>query len=292
MAKNLLIIGNGFDLDLGLKTKYSEYIESAKQRHAMQGNVLFNSICEKHDNCNWIDIEMFIKEYAISLSNGRIKNDNIAEEFETLRKDLCTYMDSEIWKYGDIVKRHNPYRIYSSAGNVFKAVSKNGKFEVLSFNYTNMDNLAEKIRLDNKPICNYVHGEAGRYNIVLGADDSREIKPAYCFVLKSVQKSKSHFVEEKLNNADNVIIFGHSLGETDYHYFSTFFKKQSNIDTGNFHKKTICIFTKDKQDIYNQLNQMSKDVDYQRMSDINDFYLFTVNDTWEVEDMCKEIENW
>ena len=40
---NLLIIGNGFDLDLGLPTKYSNFIESKyfKKQNIRRGSKLF-----------------------------------------------------------------------------------------------------------------------------------------------------------------------------------------------------------------------------------------------------------
>lgn len=292
MAKNLLIIGNGFDLDLGLKTSYSQYIENAKKCSVMQRNGLFNAICERYDKCNWIDIEMFIKEYVIDLSNGKIENINIAKEFKELREDLCAYMRSEIWKDADTMKRLTPYNRYSNAAKIFKSASKAEEFEVLSFNYTDMGDLADRLEIEKRPKCSYVHGEAKQNNIVFGTDDIRKIKSEYSFVLKSVQKKKTNSVGEKLNNANNIIIFGHSLGETDYHYFSDFFKRQSNMDIGNFKKKTIYIFTKNEQDAYNQLSEMSAEVNYQRLVDANNFHLFTEDDATEIEDACKEIEMW
>lgn len=258
----------------------------------MQRNGLFNAICERYDKCNWIDIEMFIKEYVIDLSNGKIENINIAKEFKELREDLRTYMRSEIWKDTDKMKRLTPYNIYSNAAKIFKSASKAEEFEVLSFNYTDMGDLADRLEIEKRPKCSYVHGEAKQSNIVFGTDDSRKIKSEYSFVLKSVQKKKTNSVREKLHNADNIIIIGHSLGETDYHYFSDFFKIQSNSNISNFKKKTIYIFTKNDSDVYNQLSRMGEEVSYQSLVDVNNFHLFAKDDKLEVEDICKEIEKW
>ena len=46
-----------------------------------------------------------------------------------------------------------------------------------------------------------------------------------------------------LNKTDEVIIFGHSLGENDRQYFEQFFSQQASID--NLKKKDIFIFTRD-----------------------------------------------
>lgn len=125
MAKNLLIIGNGFDLDLGLKTSYSQYIENAKKCSGMQRNGLFNAICERYDKCNWIDIEMFIKEYVIDLSNGKIENINVESEFKELKRDLCSYIQMDIWPDEFTCKMGNQYNFNNNAGKVFKSVVKN-----------------------------------------------------------------------------------------------------------------------------------------------------------------------
>lgn len=43
--KTVVIIGNGFDLDLGLKTSYRDFVmsqECKKLRHGNRNNLLFN----------------------------------------------------------------------------------------------------------------------------------------------------------------------------------------------------------------------------------------------------------
>lgn len=61
---NLLIIGNGFDLDLGLPTKYSNFIESKyfKKQNIRRGSKLFKYISETYHDKKWIDIENELKD--------------------------------------------------------------------------------------------------------------------------------------------------------------------------------------------------------------------------------------
>lgn len=72
----VLVIGNGFDLDLGLKTKYNDYMNSDyfDRAHSIsvyvhsdkKGVNLFNYLKEKaSDNHNWIDIEKELADFAI-----------------------------------------------------------------------------------------------------------------------------------------------------------------------------------------------------------------------------------
>ncbi len=64
----IIIIGNGFDLSLGLKTSYKDFIVSD----------YFNSLLEKHNTLaiylykkqeinNWVDIEKELTEYSKKL---------------------------------------------------------------------------------------------------------------------------------------------------------------------------------------------------------------------------------
>ena len=58
----VLVIGNGFDLDLGLPTKYSDFIKSlCFDELCEKDNKLANHLREVHDVKNWIDVEEELK---------------------------------------------------------------------------------------------------------------------------------------------------------------------------------------------------------------------------------------
>lgn len=56
----------------------------------------------------------------------------------------------------------------------------------------------------------------------------------------------SHPVSYDLKMADEVVFFGHSLGDNDYHYFQSFFRHQCEENLAPEEKRTITIFTKDE----------------------------------------------
>ena len=62
---SILIIGNGFDLNLGLKTSYQNFIASHVFKNLVDGN---NQLCKYLNNQNelnrWIDIENELKKYS------------------------------------------------------------------------------------------------------------------------------------------------------------------------------------------------------------------------------------
>lgn len=67
MIKNLLIIGNGFDLSLGMKTSYKafyEYLCKKRFFDSNQSNVLINYVRNVNNNYYWYDFEGILKEFA------------------------------------------------------------------------------------------------------------------------------------------------------------------------------------------------------------------------------------
>ena len=70
MRKGIIILGNGFDLDLGLKTSYAEFAKSSQWAELMGGNIhsgdkdmLLGFLKSKYDVDKWIDIEAALLQY-------------------------------------------------------------------------------------------------------------------------------------------------------------------------------------------------------------------------------------
>lgn len=105
--------------------------------------------------------------------------------------------------------------------------------EILSFNYTDLKNLQQYVGTINAPI-EYVHGSILDDSIILGFQDSLDIDDSYSFMIKSFSPNyKSHNVRAKLLDANEIIFFGHSLGNIDYHYFEDLFRRQSQAEKAN-----------------------------------------------------------
>ncbi|MCM1441733.1 MAG: bacteriophage abortive infection AbiH family protein, partial [Roseburia sp.] len=73
--KTLVIIGNGFDLNLGLKTSYRHFVESEECRTLLSKghNYLLKTILGKYHLCNWVDIEEELKFIARTSKGWKIK---------------------------------------------------------------------------------------------------------------------------------------------------------------------------------------------------------------------------
>ena len=80
--------------------------------------------------------------------------------------------------------------------------------------------------------------------IIIGTRDEREILENYDFLQKSFDPSfNPPALVADLQDADEVVIFGHSIGENDRQYFKAFFLQQTNF--ANTRRKDITIFTRD-----------------------------------------------
>ena len=62
----LLVIGNGFDLALGLKTSYLDFMRWLKNEHYMDDAYLYKYLSSKFYQQRWIDIENELRQYSLS----------------------------------------------------------------------------------------------------------------------------------------------------------------------------------------------------------------------------------
>ena len=65
----LLVIGNGFDLALGLKTSYIDFMEWLMNEHCMDGTDLYEFLSHKLKIKRWIDIENELRIYSNKICN-------------------------------------------------------------------------------------------------------------------------------------------------------------------------------------------------------------------------------
>lgn len=124
MNNGLFIIGNGFDLDLGLKTKYRDFIESEPFESILQTNDIAQYIYHNYKEKNWIDVEKNILNYALYFCNTDEPQQVQEDNFKQLTDALNTYLTH-------IEKDLNPD---SCAAKVLRAIVENGNYNIVSYN--------------------------------------------------------------------------------------------------------------------------------------------------------------
>lgn len=129
---------------------------------------------------------------------------------------------------------------------------------VINFNYTQIPQKIFNGIL--RPACPHidfwdVHGTLSNGDIILGVDDDFKLhNQEFAFLRKSCSVTfKGHFVSQKLNSAKEVVIFGHSLGETDHAYFRDLF-----LNNSKGLKQSITIYDYNKDDYDNHYFQIDK----------------------------------
>ena len=256
MGKTLLVIGNGFDLDIGLKTSYEDFIRTnyIKGDECTSSNELIKSIVEKYKKANWIDIEAFLKEYAVKYNDTEIEIDrDIPNEFYELRKDLNNYMYVDKYpsnKY-NWLGRYMYYKD-SVAARLLNILPDN--MVIFTFNYTDMmpvisylnevnESSGRKIVIKEENI-KHVHGKVSAsfqdkdIPIILGIDDDVTVKEDFVCMKKRFKAMPG--IVEALSQSEHVIFFGLGFGVCDRPYFRKFFS-----DVQKKHDKRISIFTND-----------------------------------------------
>lgn len=314
--KIVLVIGNGFDLDLGLKTSYRDFWESdycPKDYPSPLIRHLNSNWCDDLKSVRWYDLENELHTFALSgdrdsdivsedeirylrksssfdihkdvnfqllcsplislLEKGLIHNNdshkglvaipyhqdyNYSVEWRNrkslnlIKEGLCNYLKSVEFAYGDNRSRRVSYIMLQALSNM----QEDGvSLEIFSFNYTHFPDFG--IRID-KPV-NYMHGSCQTGKIIIGAKDDLAIDTDYDFLQKAMDPAfKPPGLVRSLQEAGEVILFGHSLGENDKQYFTSFFRNAVSFD--NQQSKDITIFTFDQtaeDDIKRSLNKMT-----------------------------------
>ncbi len=312
-ARNIVVIlGNGFDLDLGLKTSYKDFWESEfcpKDYPAPLINHLNQQWPDNLEAVKWYDLENELLKYYGAIKDPINPEDYITEKEKNYLKDLRPYylsygvppdkvdlanslLEKGVIRYrGDALPTYDcPFQedtqlppierdkkalslikeklceylktlsrpeqsSYSCASYLLPAINRcRGKghiVDLFTFNYTSVN--------FNKRHTHYMHGNCVDGNIIIGTRDDVSMASTYDFLQKGMDEYFSPpDIVSALKDADEVIIFGHSLGENDRQYFAPFFLKQTNYD--NPVKKDITIFTRDgnsQQEIKRALQKMT-----------------------------------
>lgn len=307
--RKVLILGNGFDLDLGRKTLYKDFYESdycPKDYPAPLIHHLNKKWVDNMEAVKWYDLENELYNYYNYIKSKNFKidvynqeerfyidkfrnveflapiNSNYKPEYKYIlqrlidkgllkaplsssyitlsNKDLLLSSEERDFKALQLIKeglikyltiqQHNDINKDSVAAifaKCFVSDETTVNKQIYSFNYTNIKDISydwifsESIETTIK----YVHGNVNDKNVILGTKDS-PFEAKYDFLQKTFDtKYNPPAMVYDLMNADDIYIFGHSLGMNDSQYFQAFFERQSS--TQNPHSKNITIFTKDKK---------------------------------------------
>lgn len=147
-------------------------------------------------------------------------------------------------------------------------ISPDTKYQFFSFNYTPFP-FDKKDEKDTNEFY-YVHGSCFEDNIILGTRECDIKEKEYRFLQKTFDPNyQPASLAYALLDADEVTIFGHSLGTNDRQYFEGFFKRQCSAEIA---KKgmPINIYTLNEDSIIDMKRSLQELTNY-HLSDLMQF---------------------
>ena len=343
ITRKVLILGNGFDLDLGRKTSYKDFYNSEycpKDYPAPIIKHLNEKWVGNLDAVKWYDLENEILNYYEKIKTEGDDYDlyNACERKIIVQiKQIPTHTTSPIIQDNlTIIKRLLADNILSLSSNnyvcahpdaflspverdakalrliktgliqyvtqvqsgsikedsIAAAVARAFVYDkiasqyhtIYTFNYIKLTNNVDanwSKRFD--AITKHIHGSVENDNIIIGTKDYK-ISQEYDFIQKSFDSNYNPpAMVSDLMSANDITVFGHSLGVNDSQYFKPFFKQQSSVGAS---RKNITIFTKDKE------SELQIKRSLQEMTGCELSALFSMNDLQIIKvDECRANSN-
>lgn len=250
--ETIVILGNGFDIDLGLDTTFKSFIKST---HFVKCSFtpLMNDILKNYqDDTRWCDIELLFRDLFIKYQNNPSQElfRNINNSWLMINKAWGVYLP-EITE-SDRIKINKD----SCAYKMLEHTKTNAQW--YTFNYTSPYYLAGvKDKKEPKPIHGwFVPREQAPYGhlyripneLIIGIDSN--VITANCkntelnhIIKKNHPQYRESDLFDNLFNSKNIVIFGHSMSITDSDYFYDFF---AALKDGLLSQKSIFFVTLDQ----------------------------------------------
>ena len=280
-SQKLLIIGNGFDLDLGLRTTYSDFANSKYWPCSEQTEIysLYDFLKKEKKTQKWLDLEMSLRKYAVDPaceSKARSDAKAVKAMYNKLVGNMIEYLNEEY--------RNTALIEDSMAARALRGVVANGFYDsVYTFNYTSLSDISNRLGLNPQPKTIHVHGELKTKTAILGFDEDVEVHDILKFMYKAFNSSYlPNSLIHDLGTAEEVVIFGHSLGNIDFMYFNDFFTSLVMDSKNRCNRRKVTIFTYDNNSRMELLTQLHRrKFSIEQISRLNDFNVICTHESDE-----------
>lgn len=160
----VLILGNGADLDLGLKTSFTSFRTSKYWQQYINDksskNSELTSFLNTKTSGDWCDLESCLADYGQQLKvklNEEVELDKLS--YQALCKQLYLFLEEA--QSADIKRNSILLDVLTNIKN-----SRNN-LNIYTFNYTDLHSITQKIGMGIKQIPIYVHGSL-KDELILG----------------------------------------------------------------------------------------------------------------------------
>ena len=250
----VLIIGNGFDMDLGLRTSYKDFYENSKfsKKKFVLPDSLETYLQGSESNIiRWADLEESMARY-VKRQTGKIYETIVDKDRYFLEELKSSFYEFIIDRWTEIVNDINnkPVKL-GLAKRLIEYQNQNKSFEsIYSFNCSNYVDLAlySGGQIENLLGVDNIHGMNNIFIFGISKEDCT--REEYSFLVKENQNGYPYDVvrrmKEDLLNADEVVIFGHSMNRIDMGYFKDFLQHLSSTNKSTRH---LTFITKGDKDV-------------------------------------------
>ncbi|UTH15051.1 AbiH family protein [Macrococcus epidermidis] len=242
------LIGNGLDLQYGLKTTFNDFFEYIKSNNVLQKeNYIYRKFLNKSSKEDWSDFEYILGKLTFDLKKDNVEPDGFIDDLIDFREVFITYMNSQQELF-EVNKDENSDIVIDTAKNYFHSLDyKNKKYildfinqsrevqiNILNFNYTDtlkkvldISNISFSIWNKYHTIENhiYVHRtlDDGTF---LGVNDKSQLDSEIFTPLdldglikpRMIETDKDEYSDKLtdiISRSNIIYIFGMSLGDTD-----------------------------------------------------------------------------
>lgn len=297
---NLIILGNGFDIDLGLKTTFKAFRESFEFR-----SIADIPLIKKIRDNQWNDIEGKLREELIEYSQN--PNDEWAESINHAWLMITRHWGIYLPQLTDLDKIEVTKN--SCAYNLLIADQEQDS-TWYTFNYTNPWYICQ-LTEGTKPI--FIHNETVPldwakhhglcYFIPMSLIFRVDSKMPSCI---TKNKQLSHIIkvnnpnfntknkenlQKDLKTAQNVVFFGQSFGITDSDYFKPYLNSVIKGETDNKNMFIVTYNNSSLNDIINNMTEYGINFVDIKTSKVNINIVFTERGitSYEFQMMIKEL---
>ena len=247
----VIVLGNGFDLDLGWDTSYKSFYEKHNgwRMHQTDEDGLFQYVIKQVPG-NWFDFERTLHEYCLHRAKEPFskeddyKIERDIQDYNTFKDQLARFI-SDAAK-SPINKDSYAYRLLEAyvKAKMNRISDSFSPIRLFSYNYTPLLDVIHQIDNNSKVSYTPVHGRTVDHSIIFGFHDDPNIPKDYRSLQKSmdVNYKSSNIVSESLQ-VKTIIFFGLSLGYIDGVYFKNLFTQISNLSNPQMINKRVVFIT-------------------------------------------------
>lgn len=245
------LVGNGFDINLGLDTRYTDFYPS----YIEKGHKDLLSNCIENNYDSWANLELAIGKFLNAVTPEHV--DEFLDSKGVLEGDLAEYLRGQESRL-DLTSNKLSSEFQKNIADFFKefstkeqadfrawlaSVNKSISYQFISYNYTNsLDDIVAKGKTvssfsthvsgstrytDSIENVHHIHGTLDG-DLILGLNDASQIDNS---VLQSDRRLSEYIIKAAVNEAlgeqriekakgiidksDYIGIYGMSLGDTD-----------------------------------------------------------------------------